>query len=144
MKYRTAGFLLALAACGGGELGSVTEPEDTSEVAASKRRKHTLSVRIRGAGSVGGRVQSSPTGIDCVSDSDQPDIECSARFVHGQPVKLAYSPGGAGRLAQFFILRGGSWDSCGAMPATTESTCSLVLTTDTQVQVFPISIPPPP
>jgi hypothetical protein len=144
MKHRTIGLLLALTACGRGELGSATQPEDASEVSAPKRSKHTLTLRVRGAGSVGGVVHSSPTGIDCVSDVVRPDRECSASFAHGQPVKLTYSPGGAGMLAQFFILRGASWDNCGATPAAAGLTCDLVLTADTQVQVFPISVPPPP
>lgn len=141
MKIKLSALLLSLVACGDAVL---SEPSMSEESGAELVRKRQLSVRVRGAGSVLGGVSSRPAGIDCVLDSMHSDRECRADFPRGQPIRLTYSPGGAGMVAQFYIWRGGTWVNCGTTPASAGLTCDLVLNSDTQVQVFPISIPPPP
>src|SRR5688572_15286090 len=122
MKIRLSVLLFSFAACGDSVLSDPGMPEPDGD---GFRRKQQLSVRVRGAGSVLGGVSSSPAGIDCVLDIGRTDRECHADFARGKPITLTYTPGGAGRVAQFYILRSGSWVNCDSAPASAGLTCDL-------------------
>jgi hypothetical protein len=113
-------------------------------VAASAMPTHQLTVNLRGAGSVVGAVRSQPAGIDCVIESNHGganEKSCTARFPAGA-VTLSFIPRGAASIAQFNVTQGDARVACAGAPSATQ--CTLALTSDAVVEVFPISAPPPP
>lgn len=142
---------IALAACLVGLVGcaGADSPRPTSaatpaptEPAAKTQEAHRLAVRLRGAGSVTGRVVSSPPGIDCeivTNGGGTNEKECEATFPSG-PVTLQFTPSGAAQVAQFSFVRTGQHETC---PSKNGQTCTVTLDHDERVEVSPISVPPP-
>jgi hypothetical protein len=77
-------------ACSGAGACTITMNSDQSVTASFSSNNYTLSVSL--VGSPGGKVTSSPSGIDCGST-------CSASFAAGSKVTLAASPAAAWGLA---------------------------------------------
>jgi hypothetical protein len=114
-----------------GDAGAVAKPGET----------HRLAVKLRGAGSVTGRVVSSPRGLDCeivTNGGGSNEKPCEATLPAG-PVTLQFTPTGAAAIAEF-SFPGGPPDLCAS---TGGNTCALLLDRDRYVEVFPISVPPP-
>jgi hypothetical protein len=108
---------------------------------------HRLVVNLRGAGSVVGTVVSDPPGLTCElapNSGGTNETQCEASLPAGQ-VTLTFSPGPSGgpaSVAQFSVVRGDQREMCEGKNAST--TCTLALDRELHVDVFPISVPPPP
>lgn len=125
------------------ELAAPTGERATASTTAASGA-HRLRVTLRGAGSVVGRVVSSPAGLDCAVTSSKAgpnEKRCEASLPAGR-VTLTFTPDGAASTAQFSVVRASQRSMCeGKMGATT---CAVQLDRDLEIDVFPISAPPPP
>jgi hypothetical protein len=103
---------------------------------------HRVTVKMNGGGAIRGAVRTEPGGIYCaLAFEDENGRECFADFAGGK-LALSFEPDGASSVAQFSVVRGDKREMCeGQMGA---MKCTLDLDGDVRVEVFPISVPPPP
>ncbi len=119
-----------------------------SKVAKGKAGHHRLLLKMHGAGAITGRVSSLPAGIACESPSDggvHDATTCEAMLPAGS-VTLTFEAMESADVAQFSIVRGVAQRELCATETTKHdrrTTCTLTLDGATEVEVFPISIPPP-
>jgi hypothetical protein len=123
-------------------------PSDLRAAAATVSLKgaHRLVVKLRGTGSVTGRVVSKPPGIDCeivsgASNTNGPnEKQCEAKLPAGS-VTLTFFPTGATFTGEFSFEP--KHEICASKADGRNLTCSFSLDRELQVDVFPISGAPP-
>ena len=96
----------------------------------------------------GGRVVSTPAGIDCQSrpaNSSTLVGTCGADFAKGAVVTLAWTATMAAGPAQFQITGPDKTSkNCAGSPAAAREKCTLTLSGDRTVTVNAVTVPPPP
>jgi hypothetical protein len=125
------------------ELATSPEPASSTSPSNMAGPGHRLVVRVRGAGSITGRVVSIPPGIDCeiaTNEGGTNEKECETKLPAGA-VKLTFTPTGAAYVAQFSFAP--KHEICPSEARGGKPTCSFTLDRETHVDVFPISVPPP-